>query len=164
MKFVCLLIPVAAFALGQPRYIDDAARPGSFAVVRAGIFVDTADWPGVIRAASDLRSDIGKVTGVTPDLATAPRGRTILIGTLGHSPAIDKLAADGRIDAAAIRGKWESFLIQTAGDTLVIAGSDKRGTIFGIYDLSEQIGVSPWYWWADVPVRHRDALFVRAGK
>jgi hypothetical protein len=164
MKFVCLLIPVAAFALGQPRYIDDAAQPGSFALVRAGIFVDTTDWPGVIRAASDLRSDIGKVTGVTPDLATAPRGRTILIGTLGHSPAIDKLAADGRIDSGAIRGKWESFLIQTVGETLVIAGSDKRGTIFGIYDLSEQIGVSPWYWWADVPVRHRDALFVRAGK
>ena len=47
---------------------------------------------------------------------------------------------------------------------LIIAGSDKRGTIYGIYDLSEQIGVSPWYWWADVPVQHRDALFVKPGR
>ena len=47
---------------------------------------------------------------------------------------------------------------------LVIAGSDKRGTIFGIYDVSEQIGVSPWYWWADVPVPHRAALFIKPGR
>ena len=45
----------------------------------------------------------------------------------------------------------------------MIAGSDKRGTIYGIYDVSEQIGVSPWYWWADVPVQHQDALFVKPG-
>src|SRR5690242_9637890 len=71
MKSAIFLIPVAAFALGQPRFIDDTARSGSFALVGAAIFVDSADWPGVIRAASDLRSDIGKVTGITPDLATA---------------------------------------------------------------------------------------------
>jgi hypothetical protein len=74
-------------------------------------------------------------------------------------------------DTAPIAGKWESFLIQAVpkplpgvAGALVIAGSDKRGTIYGIYDLSEQIGVSPWYWWADVPVGHRDALFVKPGR
>jgi hypothetical protein len=168
MKLALILLPALAFAIGQPRYIEDTARPGSFAIVRAGaaapIFVDLADWPGVIRAASDLRADIARVTNITSNLAAAPTHNAILIGTLGHSPAIDRLARGGQLDTASIAGKWESFVIQTVGDTLVIAGSDKRGTIFGIYDLSEQIGVSPWYWWADVPVRHRDALFVRAGK
>ena len=68
-------------------------------------------------------------------------------------------------------GRWEAYVRQTVDHplpnvdrALVIAGSDKRGTIYGIYEISQQIGVSPWYWWADVPVRHRDALFVRAGK
>jgi hypothetical protein len=168
MKLALIFLPTLAFALGQPRYIEDAARPGSFPLVRArsaaSIFVDAADWPGVIRAASDLRADIARVTGLTPDLASVAHANTILIGTLGCNPTIDRLAAEGKIDAAAIRGKWESYLIQTVGDNLVIAGSDKRGTIFGIYDVSEQIGVSPWYWWADVPIRHRDALYVRAGK
>src|SRR4029078_12183131 len=95
----------------------------------------------------------------------------ILIGTIGRSAIIDQLATAKKIDTSSIAGKWESYLIQVVADplpgvssALVIAGSDKRGTIFGIYDLSEQIGVSPWYWWADVPVEHKDALYVKAGK
>src|SRR5262249_39092180 len=94
----------------------------------------------------------------------------ILIGTLGKSPLIDRLVADKKIDTTPIAGKWESFLIQVVPNpfpgiesALVIAGSDKRGTIFGIYDLSEQMGVSPWYCWADVPIEHEESLFVKAG-
>jgi len=78
---------------------------------------------------------------------------------------------EGKIDANAIAGKWESFFLQVVSkplpgvaSALVIAGSDKRGAICGIYDLSEQSGVSLWCWWADVPVPHKDALFVKAGK
>ena len=84
---------------------------------------------------------------------------------------IDRLIREHKIDVGAVKGKWESTLIQVVERPLpgvkrglVIAGSDKRGTIFGIYDLSQQIGVSPWYWWADVPVAHKDALFVKAGR
>ncbi|AHE53030.1 glycosyl hydrolase 115 family protein [Sphingomonas sanxanigenens] len=95
----------------------------------------------------------------------------VLIGTLGHSRLIDQLAASGRIDVAPIRGKWESYTIQTVRnpapgirEALVIAGSDKRGTIFGIYDLSQNIGVSPWYWWADVPVVRRERVRVAYGR
>ena len=95
----------------------------------------------------------------------------ILIGTVGKSPLIDQLVRAGKIDVSGIRGKWESFFLQTVANplpgvdsALVIAGSDKRGTIFGIYDLSEQIGVSPWYWWADVTPDHKSALYVLAGK
>jgi hypothetical protein len=63
-----------------------------------------------------------------------------------------------------VRGQWESYLIDLVDDNLVIAGSDKRGTIYGIYEISKQIGVSPWYWWADVPVRHQDNLYYTAGR
>src|SRR5215472_10664058 len=163
-----LLLPAIALAIGQSRYVDDTPQPGSFPIVRAKIaapiFVDPADWPGVIRAAADLRADIARVTGLTPDSISAPGAGAILIGTLGRSPAIDRLVRDHKIDPSPIAGKWESWVIQTVDHTLVIAGSDKRGAIFGIYDLSEQIGVSPWYWWADVPVRDRDALYVKRGK
>src|SRR4029078_1043520 len=95
----------------------------------------------------------------------------ILIGTIGRSAIIDQLATAKKIDTSSIAGKWESYLIQVVADplpgissALVIAGSDKRGTIYGIYDLSEQMGVSPWYWWADVTPDHKDALFIKAGK
>lgn len=84
----------------------------------------------------------------------------VIIGTVGNSNAIDKLVSEGKLDVSDIKGKWESFKTQVIDDTLVIAGSDKRGTIYGIYDLSEKIGVSPWYWWADVPIGHADGLYI----
>ena len=77
---------------------------------------------------------------------------------------IDKMVEEGRLDVSAVKGKWESFFIQTVGGNLVVAGSDKQGTIYGIYDISEKIGVSPWYWWADVPVRKSPSLYVAAGR
>jgi hypothetical protein len=98
-------------------------------------------------------------------------GDVVLIGTIGKSEIIDRLIRERKIDVSQIEGKWESTLIQVVSHplpgvarALVIAGSDKRGTIYGIYDLSEQIGVSPWYWWADVPIEHKDALYVKAGR
>jgi len=163
--FLFLLLPHAALALGQPRYVETVAHPDSFPIAHAkacaAIYVDAADYPGVIRAAADLQADINRVTGCTPalthDAASLP-ARTIVIGS-DKSPLVKRLT-----DTNAIAGKWESFLIQAVRGNLVIAGSDKRGTIYGIYDLSEQMGVSPWYWWADVPVAHKDALFVKSGR
>ena len=136
------------------------------------LFVDASDFAGVIRATHDLSVDIGRVTGVDAPLSpTADKGRMVLIGTLGHSPLIDRLADSGKIDVAPIRGKWESYTIQTIAnpapaisEALVIVGSDKRGTIYGIYDLSQNIGVSPWYWWADVPVMKRDHIQLSYGR
>ena len=170
---LALLLPTAALALGQPRYVETIARPGSFPIALAhtctAIYVDPADYPGVIRAAGDLQTDIARVTQCTPAIthdSSAPGAHVIVVGSVERSPLAKRLT-----DTAAIGGKWESFLIQAVpkplpgvASALVIAGSDKRGTIFGIYDVSEQIGVSPWYWWADVPVAHKDALFVKPGR
>ncbi|KAI0160694.1 glycoside hydrolase family 115 protein [Xylariaceae sp. FL1272] len=91
----------------------------------------------------------------------------IIAGTIGHSRIIDNLVSANKINVSAIDGKWESFTTQVVENpvpgcpkALVIAGSDPRGVIFGIYDISEQIGVSPWYWWADVPIKQNKNIFV----
>ncbi len=84
----------------------------------------------------------------------------IIVGTIGESKAIDTLASCGDIDVSEIEGLWESFTIQQVDNTLVIAGSDKRGTIYGIYDLCEKMGVSPWSFWADTVVPHEDNLYI----
>jgi hypothetical protein len=161
------LAPRAAWALGQEQYVQFAQAPGSFTVVNgtttAAIYVDAKDWPGVLRAAKDLSSDITAITGKTPKVVSggAVTDRTaIIIGTVGKSPLIDQLVAAGKIDVSAIKGKWESSFTQVVANplpgvdsALVICGSDKRGTIYGIYDLSELSGQSPWYYWGDVPAK-----------
>lgn len=132
----------------------------------AGIYVDSTDWEGVQLAARNLVEDIYKVSGVRPaytSVTDLPAGG-IVIGTVGKSGLIDRLVSEGKIDVGPIRGQWESFLIQTVDNCLVIAGSDKRGTIYGIYDVSEKIGVSPWYYWADVPVAAHDRIGIVRGR
>jgi hypothetical protein len=135
----------------------------------ASIFVETNDDRAVIRAAGNLVEDVQRVTGTKPELAPNADGKTngVIIGTLGQSKTIDRLVADGKLDAGGIRGQWESYVLQVVknplpgvGQALVIAGSDRRGTIYGIYQLSELIGVSPWYWWADVPVKRTNYVAI----
>ena len=166
-----------SFALGEVPYVESSPSRGSFALVgadTAAILADTNDWPGVVRAAHDLQADVARVTGRTPallnDPATAGKN-VVIVGTIGKGGLIDRLIRDKKIEAPEITGKWESYFLQVVAhplpgieNALVICGSDKRGTIYGIYELSEQIGVSPWYFWGDVPARHADALFVKAGK
>ena len=177
--FLCLLtFPHNGFALGQAQYVQGSYTPGGFTIVQgraaAAVYVDDHDYAGVVRAVNDLEADIARVTSCTPAIVHDEKGlgaSAIIAGTIGRSQLIDRLIRDGKLDAGQISGKWESFVVQVVprplpgvASGLVIAGSDKRGTIYGIYDLSEQMGVSPWYWWADVPVPHKDALFVKPGK
>ena len=139
----------------------------------ASIRFNTSDYRGVVRAISDLQSDITMVTGVKSRMITgeASSDYEIVIGTIGKSPLIDKLVSSQKLDVNDTKGKWESFIIATIKDPkpgvrqyLVVAGSDKRGTIYGIYELSKQLGISPWYWWADVPPRKRRAAYVLSGR
>ncbi len=168
----------ASPSLGLPAEIVSATpKSESFPLVHNGatatIFVDSEDYPGVRRASGDLQTDIARVSGVQPRLVvanTASEKVAVIIGTLGNSPLIDKLVRSNKLKVNVISGKWESFLIETivkpfpgVDKALVIVGSDKRGTIYGIYELSEQLGVSPWHWWADVPVKHLKNAFVLRG-
>jgi hypothetical protein len=139
----------------------------------ASIRYDEADWKGVIRAIADLQTDINSVTGVKPQMLSsgAFSDYEIIVGTIGKSKLIDQLVESKKLDVADVKGKWETFVITTIDNpqpgtkkSLVIAGSDKRGTIYGIYELSQQLGVSPWYWWADVPAKQRPSAYVLAGR
>jgi len=112
---------------------------------------DPHDWKGVRMAVENLRQDLKAVTGS----ANAP----VVVGTVGKS----KLARKYKPQSKELQGKWEQYLIFTDKGKLVILGSDKRGTIYGIYELSRQIGVSPWYWMADAPIQKHDQLFAKSG-
>lgn len=124
-------------------------------------------------AAGALRDDLQRVAGVMPILssnAPAPSANAVFIGTIGHSALIDDLIAAGKLSVAAIQGQWEAYLAVVVTNpvagverALVIAGSDRRGTAYGVFGLSEAIGVSPWYWFGDVPVVQRPALYVSGG-
>ena len=168
-----------AYCLGDHSYVSFSTQRGAFALVASGkavpLLLSDNDWPGVARAAGDLSQDIERVSGIRPELIKAGAGSAsvdaVIIGTIGKSALIDDLIQRHKIDVGDVRGKWESAVTTivehpTPGirRALVIAGSDKRGTIFAIYDLSEQIGVSPWYWWADVRIPHHGNLFVVPGR
>lgn len=139
----------------------------------APIIYSSQDYPGVIRVIKHLQNDIEKVTGARPQLINdniVNDKEIIIAGTLGKSPLIDKLVEEKIINVDELKGKWEKFNIQVVDGSslnvekiLVIVGSDKRGTIFGLYDLSEKIGVSPWYWWADVPVKKKKEIYIKPG-
>lgn len=126
------------------------------------IYMDANDCRGVSYAANALVKDISKVSGSQATI-TSNRKATILVGTIGHSAAIDQLVKQKRINGNLLKGKREKFIITVVDNQLIIAGSDRRGTIYGIYELSQQMGVSPWYDWADVPVEHHDSIFVNRG-
>lgn len=138
---------------------------------RVEIYMDANDCKGVSYAAHALLKDIKSVSGATATLTSdagflkkADTARpAILVGTIGHSAAIDQLVKQKRINGNLLKGKREKFIITLIDGQLVIAGSDRRGTIYGIYELSQQMGVSPWYDWADVPVEHHDSIFVNKG-
>lgn len=157
--------------------ISIQASAGSFTIVQRGatpstIFIDSLDWTGVKLAARDFSEDVSRVCGRkapvrvhdTWDQSIPQEKGMILAGTLGHSPLIDNWVKRHKMDVSKLRGQWESYLIDVVDGNLMVIGSDKRGTIYGIYELSREIGVSPWYWWADVPVQHREEIVYERGK
>jgi len=182
-RYRCALLALAAslFVAIAPAAADTfvrfAATPGGVTIADAAgaapILHDPGDAAVVGHAVDDLADDIATVAGRRPGLVTAApvSARTlVIVGTLGSSRTIDALAARGRIDVRRLRGAWESFLIVTVARplpgvdrALVIVGSDRRGTAYGVYELSRAIGVSPWVWWADVTPRRRSALVIAPG-
>jgi hypothetical protein len=185
LRYAALLLLWPLLAAAQPAslpigtsYVSAKKSAGSFPLVAGGkaatLYASESDWPGVLRTVRDVQADINRVTGHEPTFLTdQPQGRqpVVLIGTVGHSPLIDKLVQSGKLDVGNLAGRWETFVVQAidnplpgVAQALVVAGSDKRGTIYGLYDLSQQMGVSPWYWWADVPVKPQKSLYVAAGR
>lgn len=160
----------------QESYVTSVASEYSFPLIVnaqvATLVVSDTDWPGVKRVAGHLQQDITAVSGIKPMLnAEITAGiDQVIIGTLGKSKLIDSLVITGKLDEQLLKGKWEKFIttiidnpVPGVARALVIAGSDKRGTIYGMYELSRQMGVSPWYFWADVPIEKKEAVYVLPG-
>lgn len=181
LLFICCLsfgfCAVLQAADVPPLLAGEDPRRGDVSLVGpdgvAGVYVSPEEPAVVRKAASLFAEDVQRVTGrepeVTHDLAALPR-TAVLIGTIGQSQVINRLASSGKLDAA-LAGKWEAFVIQTVEQplpgverALVIAGSDRRGTAFGVFEVCEQIGVSPWHFWTDVPPVKRSSLSIKAGQ
>jgi hypothetical protein len=171
------LCAAAEAAPARPRLatvsVSQTPAPDAFPLATpsdvAAIGVEGQDARVVHIAANLLAEDMARVTGRKPAVGRAgdPATDAVLIGTLGSGGLIDQMAASGKLDASAIRGKWEAYTLAVVANpapnvrrALVIAGSDRRGTAYGVMALSEAIGVSPWCWWADVPAPKRPALYV----
>jgi glycosyl hydrolase family 115 (putative glucuronidase) len=183
---VVAALPAASAATAtrrrEPRdpgqYVVFEPGPGRFALVSAGaapLLLAAGEPPSVQRAARDLAEDVNRVSSVTPlvALGAPPSGQqgVVIIGTLGKSALLDRLVQGGKLDLSELEGRWEMAITTVVEQplpgierALVIAGSDPRGTIYGIYDLSQQMGVSPWYYWDDVPARKQSAVFVLPGR
>lgn len=180
-KFLNLLLASAAFLIcGAANAIDHPGKTlpvvsaDRFTLVEDGnpvaVVVSPTENTAILRAADDLVKDFERVTGRRPSLTHRPTAKsTIIIGSL-ESPLIKEMVSAGKFDVSELAGCNEKYLIRTVAspmegvdEALVIAGSDRRGVVYGIYEISEQIGVSPWYDWADVPVARQQNLSIERG-
>ncbi len=138
------------------------------------LYIENEAYEGVKRIGARVACDIGLVTDIAPEILTAPQqcksDRVVICATLGKSPFLEMLEASGRWSSAQIRGKREVYQIQVVSEpfadmasvkeALVIAGSDKRGTIYGMFRLSELCGVSPLIYWGDVVPQKKDTVIL----
>ncbi|MET0634535.1 MAG: glycosyl hydrolase 115 family protein [Chitinophagaceae bacterium] len=140
----------------------EQAGKETFELTNAVICVDPADVELVGQSALLLQSDLEMVTGIKiPISATVPTTAAIIIGSADKSSLIRSAAQKGIVNLNALKGKWETYQIRTTDKQIIITGSDRRGTAFGVFELSRQLGVSPWYWWADVPVKKKERIYIK---
>ena len=165
---VLVLLPARALACEGQVAVCEGAAMGNFTLIRDGrpatVYVGADASKPVQRVADDFAADLERVSGVRPAVVhnlKGVAGDVVVIAEIGHSPLT--------VDETGLAGQWEAYS-QTVvkrpegGQALVILGADARGAIYGAYDISARMGVSPWYWWADVPVVKKSDLYVTAGR
>ncbi len=178
-KKILLLVSIncLAVSLYAQQLVSETQIPNSFAIVSASgnamIYADGGDFTLIQKSASFLQQDIERVTGKKPELINtfpASAKNIIIIGSIEKSSLIQQLIQQKKINVDKIKNKWEAYQLQTLSNpfkgiesALVIVGSDRRGTAYGVFELSQQMGVSPWYWWADVPVKKKSSLYIKKG-
>ena len=174
-KFIFILLALPFFAFSQIEISTSLTDPNNqFSIVDASnvidILYDSNDEILVGKSAQFLAEDIFKVTGKKPNVITdskKAKNKVIILGTIGKSALIKKLISSKKLKTNEITGQWERYIIETikkplpgVNEAIVIAGSDKRGVAFGTFTISENIGVSPWHYWADAPPQKKDALYM----
>ena len=143
-RFLLILISFAGMGLIQ------SCKDETVDLSEVTIVYDAADAPLVAQMANTLADDIERVSGTRPAVVSgAAEGPVVVLGTVGKSSLLSS--------EKGLTGKWESFAIGTSDGRVEVAGSDPRGLAYGVFRISEAIGVSPWYWWADIPVKHDDS-------
>ena len=162
MLLVALCFLFSQTMSGTEPFITFQAADGSWRLDPVTIGYIQTEHSCVQLAAANLAKDFERVTGSRPSQPTTSSQARIIVGTVGVNPEIDAWVKQGEL--RDLKGKTEKYIIKTIDHQLVIAGSDKRGTVYGIYELSRQIGVSPWYYWADVPVEKHAEIYVKAGE
>ncbi|MCQ2975464.1 MAG: glycosyl hydrolase 115 family protein [Bacteroidales bacterium] len=170
LALVLLMVIMPLTKANSQSYISFEPQTGAFDIANADVMISDNDFKTVKIAANNLCQDIFEVTGRKPTLNSKSKLQ-IIAGTLGSSVVIDKIVKTKKIDVSAIKGKWETTIIQVVekpisgvDKALVIIGSDRRATVFGIYDISKNIGVSPWKYWADVPSQQHKTLCVNTNR
>ncbi len=164
MKQLLTVVTIILFTIccHSQSLVVDKPSANAFSLTGVVICVDPGDFELVQQAAMLLQKDIEMVTGVKPVLSNSiPGGTCIVIGSAERSSLIKSLEKKGNLNNSAVKNKWEGYHIQSFSNSLVISGSDRRGTAYGVFELSKQLGVSPWYWWADVPVKKTTNLYLK---
>ena len=163
MRIKNILLTLVAFMAismnATERFVIYTEQSGALSLAGATIGYSDQEPKAVQIAAANLQQDFQRVMGYAPVKSDAP---TVLIGTVGCNKQIDQWVKQKVLKD--LKGKREKFIITTIDGQVVIAGSDRRGTVYGIYELSQQMGVSPWYWWMDVPVTKRDYVGILSGQ
>lgn len=137
----------------------------------SNIYIDSNDDWLVQKTAIFLQNDIQLITGKQPNIINIlPKtsSNIIIIGTTNQSVVIKNLIKAKKLNIIDIQGKWEAYKIIVVNNpypnvrkAVVIIGSDKRGTAYGVFELSKQMGISPWYWWADVPAKEKKTYLLK---
>ena len=174
LSLAAAFIVISANAIDHPKATLPLVSSERFTLVEDGqpvsIVVSRTEDKAILRAADNLVLDFERVTGNKPALSDIPQSaRVIIIGSL-DSPFVNQMIQCGKFDPSELKGCREKYMIQTienplegVDEALVIVGSDRRGAVYGIYEISEQIGVSPWYDWADAPIARQDNLSIARG-
>ena len=168
MVVVMLALAMSLKVKATDAFIVFEPASGAWELSDPSICIAEGEHSCVRLAVANLATDFGKVTGTEATITSLTAhlspltSKSILIGTVGANKQIDQWVKQGVL--RDLKGKTEKYIIKTIGNQLVIAGSDKRGTVYGIYELSRQIGVSPWYYWADVPVEKHTSLYIKEGE
>ena len=153
-------------SLGAAGVLNVSGQRGAFQLAANGraasLYVAGNEPISVHKTAELFADDVERVTGLRPQMVADAAAASVVVATVGHSDYVRQLEKNRQIDLAPIRNGWEQYIIKVIGRQLIIVGSDRRGASYGLLTLSEKMGVSPWYWWADVPVARHDALYVDA--
>lgn len=165
LTIACSFLIVSLCTFASERFVS--FDKGDLLIAQKGhtvkVYVDPSDNIAVRKAVNNLLTDIENVSGAEALLVNSPDEARIVVGTINDSKAIREMVKEKSIDIKQLKNKTEKYISTVINNQLIIAGSDRRGAVYGVYELSSQMGVSPWYYWMDTPIKHHEKVFALKG-